>query len=164
GVYIADMSTNPRTLIAATLLLSLAVICFVLLSQYVQFYQPCELCVRERLPWYLIIVLGLIGLAFPSRWILVAIGVALLVSAGLGLHHSGVEQRWWPGPAECTGGSSGANSIDELRAVMHREKVVQCDAIAWTLFGISMATYNFLISLAAGIAVLILTLRGRHAR
>ncbi|MDB5396268.1 MAG: hypothetical protein JWM91_3774, partial [Rhodospirillales bacterium] len=42
GVYIADMSTNPRTLIAATLLLSLAVICFVLLSQYVQFYQPCE--------------------------------------------------------------------------------------------------------------------------
>jgi disulfide bond formation protein DsbB len=164
GVYIALMSTSPRILIAAALLLSLAVIGFVLFSQYVQFYQPCELCLRERLPWYLIIALGLVGLAFPSRWIVIAIGIVFLASAALGLHHSGVEQHWWAGPTACTGGSSGANSIDELRAMMHREKVVQCDAIAWTLFGISMATYNFLLSLAAGIALLFLAVRGRHAR
>ena len=164
GVYSVDMSINIRTLTAAALLLSLAVIGFVLFSQYVQYYEPCELCLRERLPWYLIIVLALGGLAFPSRWILIVIGIALLVSAGLGLHHSGVEQHWWPGPAECTGGSTGASSIDELRTMMKREKVVQCDAVAWTLFGISMATYNFLLSLAAGIGVLVLTLRGRHVR
>jgi disulfide bond formation protein DsbB len=157
------MSRNPRLPFAAFLVLSLAVIGFVLFSQYVQYYEPCELCLRERLPWYLTIALGLVGLAFPSRWLLIAIGVAMLVSAGLGLHHSGVEQHWWAGPTECTSGSSGANSIDELRAMMQRAKVVQCDAIAWTLFGISMATYNLFLSLAACIAVTLLIVRGRHA-
>jgi disulfide bond formation protein DsbB len=157
------MAPNPRILSAAALLLCAAVIGFVLFSQYVQYYEPCELCLRERLPWYLIIALSLAGLAFPSRWILFAIALTLLISAGLGLHHSGVEQHWWPGPAECTGGSSGANSIDELRAMMRRERVVQCDAIAWTLFGISMATYNFILSLAAGVTLLFLIFRDRHA-
>ena len=88
----------------------------------------------------------------------------MLISAGLGLHHSGVEQHWWAGPTECTSGSSGATTIDELRAMMLRAKVVQCDQIAWTLFGISMATYNFLVSLAAGIGLLVLTSRGRNVR
>ena len=46
---------------------------------------------------------------------------------------------------------------------MMREKVVQCDQIAWKLFGLSMAAYNFLVSLLAGLTVLFFALRGRHA-
>ena len=157
------MSITTRTLIAATLLLSLAVIAFVLFAQHVQGYAPCELCLRERLPWYLLIGLGIIGLALPSRWMLVLIGVVLLVSAGLGLHHAGVEQHWWLGPQACTSGSSGAKTIDELRALLHKEKVVQCDEIAWKLFGLSMAAYNFLLSLLVGFFILSFAIRGRHA-
>jgi len=158
------MTLTPRTLAAAALALSLATIGYVLFSQYAQGYQPCELCLRERLPWYATIGLGLIGIVFPSRWILAAIAVLLLVSAGLGGHHSGVEQHWWAGPTACTGGGSHANSIEELRAMMHQQKIVQCDDIAWTFLGISMATYNFLVSLLAGLALFALLLRGRHAR
>ena len=157
------MTITTRTLLTVTLLVSLAVIGFVQFAEHVQYYEPCELCLRERLPWYLIIGLSAIGLAFPSRWLLILIGVAFMVSAGLGLHHSGVEQHWWPGPSACTSGSSGASSIDELRAMMQRAKVVQCDAIAWTLFGLSMATYNCLLSLAAAIT-LFFAARGRHDR
>jgi disulfide bond formation protein DsbB len=158
------MTITTRMLIAATLLLSLAVIGFVQFAEHVQYYAPCELCLRERLPWYLLIGLGLAGLAFPSRWMLIAIGGVLLVSAGLGAHHSGVEQHWWPGPAECTGGSSGAKTVDDLRAMMMREKVVQCDQIAWKLFGLSMATYNGILSLVAGFFILTFAVRGRHVR
>ena len=43
------------------------------------------------------------------------------------------------------------------------KKVVQCDEIAWKLFGLSMAAYNGLVSLIAGAAVLILSARPRHA-
>jgi disulfide bond formation protein DsbB len=158
------MLTNPRIPFAVLAVLSLGVIGFVLFSQYVQYYEPCELCLRERLPWYATIALALAGVAFPSRWMLIAIGLVLLVGAGLGLHHSGVEQHWWPGPTECTSGSSGAGSVEELRKMMMRAKTVQCDAIAWTLFGISMATFNFLRSRAAGAATLVYVLRIRHAR
>jgi len=144
------MPAKSRPLIAAYLMLAVAVIGFVLFSQYGQGYKPCELCLRERWPWYIATILGVIGLFAPSRGVLAATGLVLLVSAGLGLHHVGVEQRWWAGPAACTGGSSGARTVDELRAMMHAAQLVSCDEISWTLFGISMATYNFLLSLAAG--------------
>ena len=158
------MQITPRTAIAATLALSLIVIGTVLFSQYVQGYQPCELCLRERLPWYVAIGLGIVGLAAPSRWMLGLIALAWLVSAGLGLHHVGVEQHWWLGPQACTGGASGANSIEELRAMMHAQQFVQCDAITWRVFGLSMATYNFLFSLAAGLAAAVVTMRLNRAR
>jgi len=157
------MPITLRTPFQATLLVSIAIIGFVLFAEHVQHYAPCELCLRERLPWYFIIGLSLIGLVFPSRWLLVVIGLALLVSAGLGLHHAGVEQHWWPGPAECTSGSSGAKTIEELRAMLLKEKVVQCDEIAWKLFGLSMAAYNGLVSLIAGAAILFVSARPRHA-
>jgi len=158
------MQIAPRTAIAAALALSLAVIGYVLFSQYVQGYQPCELCLRERLPWYVAIGLGVIGIAAPSRWILGLIALAWLVSAGLGLHHVGVEQHWWQGPTACTGGASGANSVEELRAMMHAQQFVQCDAITWRVFGLSMATYNLLLSLAAGIVAVFVTMRLQRAR
>jgi disulfide bond formation protein DsbB len=156
------MPTNLRIPFLATLLVSVAIIGFVLFAQYVQHYAPCELCLRERLPWYALIGLGLIGLVFPSRWLLVLIGLLLLVGAGLGLHHAGVEQHWWPGPAECTSGSSGAKTIEELKAMLMKEKVVQCDEIAWKFLGLSMAAYNGLVSLIAGVTILFVAAR-RHA-
>jgi len=157
------MPITLRTLAAAALVLSLAVIGYVLFSEHVQGYEPCELCLRERLPWYAAIAVALFGIVFPSRWFIAAIALLLLVSAGLGLHHSGVEQHWWPGPTACTGSATGAGSIDELRAMMHQQKIVQCDAIGWTFLGLSMATWNAIVSLAAALAFISLLLRGRHA-
>ncbi len=156
------MRLNPRLPLAACLLLGLGVIGFVLFSQYVQHYEPCELCLRERWPWYGVIALGLAGTVAPSRWLLALTGLVLLISAGLGLHHSGVEQHWWAGPSACTGGATGARTIAELRALLHAQKAVQCDQIAWTLFGLSMATYNFVLSLAAGAVALLLSVRWRR--
>ncbi|HTJ63925.1 MAG TPA: disulfide bond formation protein B [Alphaproteobacteria bacterium] len=158
------MPNTLRTLALAALALSLAVIGYVLFSEHVQGYEPCELCLRERLPWYGAIAVSLFGIVFPSRWIIGAVALLLLVSAGLGLHHSGVEQHWWPGPTACTGGNTGANSIDELRAMMHQQRIVQCDAIGWTFLGLSMATWNFIVSLIAALAFITLLVRGRHAR
>jgi disulfide bond formation protein DsbB len=157
------MLITLRTPFQATLIISIAIIGFVLFAEHVQHYAPCELCLRERLPWYFLIGLSMIGLVFPSRWVLVLIGVVLLVSAGLGLHHAGVEQHWWPGPAECTSGSSGAKTIDELKAMLLKERVVQCDEIAWKFLGLSMAAYNGLVSLIAGAAVLTFVARRRNA-
>jgi disulfide bond formation protein DsbB len=160
------MSITPRIAIAAALILALAVIGFVLFSQYVQDYRPCELCLRERLPWYGIIGLGAIGLIWPRAWIVSLIGTVFMISAGLAGHHAGVEQGWWPGPTACTGGLSGAKTIDQLRAMMHEAQMVRCDEISWKLFGLSMATYNFLVSLAAGIVTIFTAARfygGKYA-
>jgi disulfide bond formation protein DsbB len=158
------MHITPRLAIAASMALALAVIGTVLFSQYVQGFQPCELCLRERWPWYGLVALGLVGIAMPSRGMLALIGIVFLAAAWLGLHHVGVEQHWWAGPSACTGGASGAQTIEQLRAFLHGQQTVMCDVVTWRLFGVSMATYNFMVSLVAGAATLWVAARGRHDR
>ncbi len=157
------MMPTPRIAPAAFLILALAVIGFVLFSQYVQGFEPCELCLRERWPWYVTIALGMAGAIAPSRWIVALIGATMLISAGLGVHHAGVEQHWWEGPSACTGGNMGAGSVEELRAMMMRQtQIVQCDHVSWTFLGLSMATYNAIVSLVAGGAAIVLFVRSRN--
>ena len=71
-----------------------------------------------------------------------------MVGAGLGVYHSGVEWKWWPGPIDCTGDISNFGSAGSLLDQMQKTSVVRCDAAAWRFLGLSLAGYNVLISLA----------------
>jgi disulfide bond formation protein DsbB len=61
-----------------------------------------------------------------------------------------VEQHWWAGTSSC-GGAAMATSLEALRAQVMAAPVTRCDEVAWSLFGVSMAGYNVVISL--GLAV-----------
>ena len=60
----------------------------------------------------------------------------------------GVEQGWWEGTSGC-GSISTTDDLAALRAQIMNAPIVRCDEVAWSLFGISMAGYNVLYSLAA---------------
>ena len=63
-------------------------------------------------------------------------------------YHAGVEWKFWPGPAECTGGAGGVSAAD-LTALLNgaKAKMPDCDKPAWIFFGLSMAGWNTLVSL-----------------
>ncbi len=71
-----------------------------------------------------------------------------LVGAGIAFYHVGVEQHWFAGPTACTAGGGGATSVDALRAQLLGTKAVMADEVQWSLFGISLAGWNLLASLA----------------
>ena len=81
-------------------------------------------------------------------------------SAGIGFFHVGVEHRWWEGTPEC-GATATPDSLEALKAQLMNQPVVQCGDIAWEMFGISMAGYNFLLSAFAGCLAIILSLPRR---
>ena len=124
-------------------------------------YPPCDLCLKERLPYDAAIVLA--AAAVPVAWrgahaaTMILFGVLALVflfSAGFGAYHAGVEWGLWAGPTDCTGtlgvAKSNADFLQQLRTV----KVVRCDAAAVRVFGLSLAGWNVLVSLvAAGVAL-----------
>ncbi len=73
-------------------------------------YAPCELCLKERFPYYAGIPVAAATFAFAvHQWRgLTRVGFVLLFlifafSAGFGVYHAGVEWRFWPGPTACTG-------------------------------------------------------------
>ena len=70
-----------------------------------------------------------------------------MTKIALAAYHAGVEWHWWQGPTDCTGpltDLSKGSMLNQLQSV----SVVRCDEAAWRLFGISLAGYNVLISLA----------------
>jgi disulfide bond formation protein DsbB len=115
--------------------------------QYLGGLAPCPLCIDQRWPHAVAIALGLVLLAWPRRWLAALAGLAVLVSAGVGLYHAGIEQHWWPGPVTCTAPAPGTAPPGELLDRILETPVVLCDQIAWSWLGISMAGWNAILSL-----------------
>jgi len=111
---------------------------------------PCPLCIWQRWPHAVAIVIGALAITVlwrQRRWLAVGGTVAMLVGAGIGVFHAGVEQGWWEGPTTCTSASPQGLSTDELMARIMEAPLVRCDDIAWSFLGLSMAAWNALISL-----------------
>ena len=125
-------------------------------------YAPCELCLKERLPYYAAIVLALAA-AGAARWGTPRVGraglwllAALFAGSALfGAYHAGVEWGFWPGPSDCTGAPEKAASMGAFLQQLQTIKVVRCDAVAIRILGLSLAGWNALIS--AALAVLAAT-------
>ena len=121
-------------------------------AEYAFGLEPCILCLYQRIPYAIAGGLGAAALFMPSfRLPAVAVaGVVFLAGAVLAFYHVGVEQHWWSSAAACGGsGGDGPETVDELRQLlMQANPVKACDEVDWTLFGLSMATYNVPFSLA----------------
>ncbi len=139
--------------------------------QYGLGLEPCPLCLEQRIAYYFAIPLALI-VAFadlrgapraPLAAGLVLIALAMLVNAGLGVYHAGVEWKFWPGPADCSGPVTGLGRASDLMRQLRNVTVVRCDEAAWRFLGLSLAGYNVLISLALA-AIAVWALVGYHAR
>jgi len=129
--------------------------------EYVLGYAPCPLCLQQRIPYYVTIPLAVVVAAgalagWPRKFLiagLALIALAMLVGAGLGVYHAGVEWKWWAGPTSC--GVAGELASGNLLERAQNTRVVSCDEAAWRFLGLSLAGYNVLISLAlAGIAAI----------
>ncbi len=127
--------------------------------QYLGGIEPCSLCLYQRVPYWVAIGLTVAALALAGRGRLqgltmAVLGVVFLVGAGLALYHVGVEQHLFAGPRACSADLGQATTIEELRAQLMGRPVVRCDEVAWSLFGISLAGFNAMASLALAAAAL----------
>ncbi|MGP3697060.1 disulfide bond formation protein B [Rhodobacter sp. NSM] len=123
---------------------------------------PCPLCIWQRWPHLVAVIAGAVALMWPSRVVALVGAAGAAVSAGIGVFHVGVEQKWWAGLASCSTGSiEGISASDLLNPAVDLGPVVRCDEIAWQLLGVSMAGWNVILS--AGLAAIWLVAATRRA-
>jgi disulfide bond formation protein DsbB len=115
---------------------------------------PCELCLKERQVYWLAAGLALIGGVLtltplkPGRWVSAVLTLVFLGSTALAAYHAGVEWKFWPGPAACTGAHVQVSTADLTRMLNGGPiGIPACDKPAWVFLGISMAGWNALLSL-----------------
>ena len=115
--------------------------------QWIGGMAPCQLCLWQRWPHAAaVLVLGILALT-GWRWLAWAGAAAALATAAIGLFHAGVEQGWWTFVSSCTTGNlSGLSTSSLLDPTVAAPAPVRCDVIPWSMFGISMAGWNAIIS------------------
>ena len=118
-------------------------------------YAPCELCLKQRWAYYTGVPMALIvALIAPRSANLARIGLVLLAvlwlgSMVFGIYHSGVEWKWWAGPATCTAQAGFSGGLPDLS-----KPAVLCDAPAIRILWLSLAGWNALISLGLALTAI----------
>lgn len=127
---------------------SLALLLGAFAFQHIGGFAPCKMCIWQRYPHAIAVVVGVLALRIKTDWLVFAGAAAAFASGAIGVFHAGVEQGWWEGPTTCTSGPIGGVSAQELLDQILAAPLVRCDDIAWQLGGISMAGWNAIISFA----------------
>lgn len=132
--------------------------------QYMGGLAPCELCIWQRWPHLAAIALGAGYLLTAHRFPAALAAASLVVGSCIAAYHVGVEQQWWAGPGACSGTGLGEMTGSELLDITVADTIVRCDEVAWSMFGVSMAAWNGLLSIgiaAVWLAVLVPGSTGR---
>jgi disulfide bond formation protein DsbB len=149
------------------LLLPLALLGGALGSQYIGGLHPCEMCMWQRWPHAVAIVLALLAFTSPaestrSRALVLLAALAIAVSGCIGVYHAGVEAKIFEGFTQCTATGKGLSPSELLQEISHAP-LVRCDEVQFRFLGISMAGWNAILSLGGATLIIILTLRGKRA-
>jgi disulfide bond formation protein DsbB len=121
-------------------------------------FEPCELCLKQRYPYYAALPLAAAAIflarnapPFTAKLVLALLAVIFIASAVAGGYHAGVEWKFWPGPTDCTGDFVKPASMEDFRKQMESMRIVRCDEVSLRILGLSLADWNVLVS--AGIAL-----------
>jgi len=126
--------------------------------QFIGGLSPCPLCIYQRWPHVAGVVLAALALtvlARHARPVAVLAALAVLIGAGIAVYHTGIEHHWWEGPTTCTSGAITDLTPEQLMNRIMTAPLVRCDEIVWDFLGLTMASWNAVISL--GLAALWLT-------
>ncbi len=132
------------------LIVSVVSIITALIAEFIFNLQPCELCLKQRHPYYFMILISVLIFFIPFS--LKIFGFMLIqISSIYGLFyaiwHVGVENNLLSGPSGCSTGLDVAENAANLKEQILSKQVVSCDEVIWSFFGISAASINTLVLL-----------------
>ena len=124
--------------------------------EYILGHQPCNLCLIERIPYGLSIILIIGNYFFKNneRFLILLLIITFFFSFIISVYHLGIEQGFFEESAVCgIKNTSQIFSKEELLKQL-QEKRVSCKDVTFRIFGLSLTSFNILISF---IIILLLT-------
>ena len=128
--------------------LSFCILISTLLIEHILNFPPCKLCVYQRIPYLLIIILG-IGLVFLKkiREFLFTFVILQIANLFIAFFHSLVERGVIEYEMNCTSTGSDIQTIDELRNFLEKVPIAKCNEILFSIMGLSLANFNLIVSI-----------------
>ena len=117
-------------------------------------HQPCNLCILERIPYLMAIVIIILNYKFVhlEKYFILFLIIIFLISTILSLYHLGIEQGFIKESLVCDlkKGSDLLSKEDILKQL--QEKNISCKDVTFKIMGLSLTSYNIFISLLISIS------------
>ena len=146
---------RKKLLIKIVFLVSILALTSAFFIEYILGHQPCNLCIFERIPYLLAIIIILLNFKFNQfeKFFILLLVIVFLFGAILSLYHLGIEQGFIQESLVCDL-KSGSNLLSKEEILKQlQEKNVSCKDVTFKIFGLSLTSYNILISLLFSISV-----------
>ena len=143
------VENNKNLLIKLIFLISIIALVSAFFIEYVLGHQPCNLCILERIPYLLAIIIILLNFKFShyEKFFILLLSIIFLAGAIISLYHLGIEQDFIQESLVCDL-KSGSNLLSKEEILKQlQEKNVSCKDVTFKIFGLSLTSYNILISL-----------------
>ena len=143
------MLNNKSLFLNLILFVSFVALLSAFFIEYVLGHQPCNLCILERIPYVIAIVIILLNYKFSQfeKIFLVLLVIVFLTATILSVYHFGIEQGFIEESLVCDlKNGSEVTSKEEILKQLQEQKV-SCKDVTFKIFGLSLTTYNIVISI-----------------
>ena len=143
------VENSKNLLIKLIFLISVIALVSAFFIEYVLGHQPCNLCILERIPYLLAIIIIILNFKFShyEKFFILLLSIIFLAGAIISLYHLGIEQGFIQESLVCDL-KSGSNLLSKEEILKQlQEKNVSCKDVTFKIFGLSLTSYNILISL-----------------
>ncbi len=129
-------------------ILSFLIILTAYVIQYILGYQPCNLCIIERVPYALCLIIVILSYKFKKNLIFFSILLLMIFTFSflISAYHISIEQGIMSEPSVCGSNNVGLTSKEEVLKSLQKA-TVSCKDVAFKIFGLSLTTYNAIISI-----------------
>ena len=143
------VKNNKNLFIKFIFLVSIIALVSAFFIEYILGHQPCNLCILERIPYFLAIIVVLLNYKFIQleKFFILLLAIIFLAGTILSLYHLGIEQGFIEESLVCDL-KSGSNLLSKEEILKQlQEKSVSCKDVTFKIFGLSLTSYNILISI-----------------
>jgi len=138
------VENSKNLLIKLIFLISVIALVSAFFIEYVLGHQPCNLCILERIPYLLAIIIILLNFKFShyEKFFILLLSIIFLAGAIISLYHLGIEQGFIQESLVCDL-KSGSNLLSKEEILKQlQEKSVSCKDVTFKIFGLSLTSYN----------------------
>ena len=147
---------SKKNLFTGIFLISFIALVSAYFIEYILGHQPCNLCLYERIPYFLAILITLINYKYNKleKYLILLLAIIFLIATILSLYHLGIEQGFIQESLLCDL-EKGANILDKDEILKQlQQKNISCKDVTFKIFGLSLTSYNIIISILLTITLI----------
>ena len=140
---------SKKNLLISIFLISLIALISAYFIEYILGHQPCSLCLYERIPFFLAILIILINYRYNKleKYFILLLAIIFFIATILSMYHLGIEQGFIQESLLCDL-KKGLNIIEKDEILKQlQQKSISCKDVTFKIFGLSLTSYNIIISL-----------------